>query len=42
VSREIFHMIPPKVDYALTDLGRSLCGPVIALGQWAEDNRGQL
>ena len=38
VSRKIFPTIPPKVEYALTDLGRSLCGPIIALGQWAEDN----
>jgi len=36
VSRRIFPTIPPKVEYALTDLGESLCGHVIALGQWAE------
>jgi DNA-binding HxlR family transcriptional regulator len=38
ISRTMFPTIPPKVEYALTDLGRSLCGPVIALGQWAEEN----
>jgi DNA-binding HxlR family transcriptional regulator len=38
VSRKIFPTIPPKVEYALTDLGRSLCIHVIALGQWAEAN----
>jgi DNA-binding HxlR family transcriptional regulator len=38
VSRRIFPTIPPKVEYALTDLGHSLCGHVIALGQWAEEN----
>ena len=38
VSRKIFPTIPPKVEYALTDLGRSLCIHVIALGQWAEEN----
>lgn len=38
VTRTIFPTIPPKVEYALTDLGRSLCGPIIALGQWAEEN----
>jgi len=36
VSRKIFPTIPPKVEYALTDLGESLCGHVVALGQWAE------
>lgn len=38
VTRTIFPAIPPKVEYALTDLGRSLCGPIVALGQWAEEN----
>lgn len=38
VSRKIFPTIPPKVEYRLTDLGRSLCVHVIALGQWAEEN----
>ena len=38
VTRTIFPTIPPKVEYALTELGRSLCGPIIALGQWAEAN----
>ena len=38
VSRKIFPTIPPKVEYALTDLGNSLCTHVIALGQWAEAN----
>jgi len=38
VSRRIFPTIPPKVEYALTDLGRSLCVHVIGLGQWAEAN----
>jgi DNA-binding HxlR family transcriptional regulator len=30
------------VDYALTDLGRSLQAPVVALGQWALENRGRI
>ena len=38
VSRKIFPTIPPKVEYALTDLGKSLCIHVIALGRWAEEN----
>jgi DNA-binding HxlR family transcriptional regulator len=31
--------IPPRVDYALTELGQSLCEPVFRLGQWV---RGHL
>lgn len=38
ISRKIYPTIPPKVEYALTDLGKSLCIHVIALGQWAEAN----
>ena len=35
VTRTLFPTIPPRVDYALTDLGRSLQEPVLALGTWA-------
>lgn len=38
VTRTVFPTIPPRVDYALTDLGHSLCGPVTALGRWADEN----
>ncbi len=35
VSRTVTPSVPPRVDYALTDLGRSMLAPVQALGQWA-------
>jgi DNA-binding HxlR family transcriptional regulator len=35
VTRKVFPTIPPKVEYKLSELGCSLCGPVKALGQWA-------
>ena len=35
VSRKVTPTIPPRVDYALTDLGRSLHQPVQALSHWA-------
>jgi DNA-binding HxlR family transcriptional regulator len=35
VSRTVTPSVPPRVDYALTDLGRDLLIPVSALGQWA-------
>jgi DNA-binding HxlR family transcriptional regulator len=38
VSRAVTPSIPPRVDYALTDLGYSLLKPVTALSQWALDN----
>jgi DNA-binding HxlR family transcriptional regulator len=38
VNRAVFPTNPPQVEYALTMLGRSLSGPVLALGHWAHDN----
>jgi DNA-binding HxlR family transcriptional regulator len=35
VTRTVFPTIPPRVDYELTDLGRGLSQPVLALGGWA-------
>ncbi len=35
VTRTAFPTIPPRVEYRLSDLGCSLCKPVMALGQWA-------
>ncbi len=39
VTRTVFPTVPPRVDYALTDLGRSLLGPISALGAWAFGHR---
>jgi DNA-binding HxlR family transcriptional regulator len=38
VSRAVTPSIPPRVDYALTEMGRSLLKPVNALAEWAVDN----
>ncbi|WP_291169598.1 helix-turn-helix domain-containing protein [Erythrobacter sp.] len=38
VSRTVTPSVPPRVDYALTALGRSLCDPVARLGNWAIAN----
>jgi DNA-binding HxlR family transcriptional regulator len=39
VTRTVFPTIPPRVDYALTPLGRDLLTPVSALGEWATRNQ---
>jgi len=39
VTRTVFPTIPPRVDYELTRLGRSLLKPVSELGSWARKNR---
>jgi DNA-binding HxlR family transcriptional regulator len=38
ITRTIFPTIPPRVDYALTDLGRSLWTAVEPLGIWARSH----
>lgn len=42
VSRTIYPVIPPRVDYALTPLGRSFLKPFCALVTWAEANHGAI
>lgn len=42
VTRTVFPTIPPRVDYALTPLGRDLLNPVAALGAWAIRNQGKI
>jgi DNA-binding HxlR family transcriptional regulator len=39
VTRTVFPTIPPKVEYALTELGLTLLGPITALAEWAQGNR---
>src|SRR3954471_15911220 len=39
ITRAVFPAVPPRVDYELTTLGRSLLVPVSALGDWARKNR---
>jgi DNA-binding HxlR family transcriptional regulator len=39
VTRTVFPSVPPRVDYELTALGRSLLVPVSALAAWAIDHR---
>jgi DNA-binding HxlR family transcriptional regulator len=39
VTRTAFPIVPPRVDYELTRLGRSLLEPVNALALWAQKNR---
>lgn len=39
VTRTVFPTIPPKVEYELTRLGRSLLEPVSGIGLWARQNR---
>jgi len=42
VTRTVHAAVPPRVDYALTDLGRSLLGLVSALESWATTHIGDV
>jgi DNA-binding HxlR family transcriptional regulator len=42
ITRTAFPTIPPRVDYALTALGRDLLTPVSALGAWAIRNQPKI
>ena len=42
VTRTVFPTVPPRVDYELTRLGRSLLEPVSELGLWARKHRAAI
>ena len=42
VTRTVHPTIPPQVEYALTDLGRSLADPIRELGSWAGAHIAQI
>ena len=42
VTRTVFPTVPPRVDYELTKLGRSLLEPVSGIGLWARQNRAAI
>jgi DNA-binding HxlR family transcriptional regulator len=42
LTRTVYAQVPPRVDYALTELGISLGGPLAVLTDWAEAHVGQI
>ncbi|KOV85719.1 helix-turn-helix domain-containing protein [Nocardia sp. NRRL S-836] len=38
VHREVFHEVPPRVEYSLTPQGKKLNDALLPLGDWGEDN----
>lgn len=39
VEREIFPVVPPRVDYGLTDLGNSVLPVLDAMAAWGAANK---
>ena len=42
VDRKMFYEVPPRVEYSLTDLGRSLEPAIRELGAWGKEYRSKL
>ncbi|WP_259067041.1 winged helix-turn-helix transcriptional regulator [Mucilaginibacter sp. X4EP1] len=39
LSKKIYHQLPPKVEYSLTELGRTILPIIKMMNQWGEQNR---
>ncbi len=42
IQRELFPDVPPRVEYSVTDLGKTLLPHVEALIKWGQDNFEQI
>ncbi|PWT72106.1 MAG: transcriptional regulator [Bacteroidetes bacterium] len=42
IEKTIYPQMPPKVEYTLTPLGKSIMPVLLALGEWADANQYQL
>ncbi|MEL7696194.1 MULTISPECIES: winged helix-turn-helix transcriptional regulator [Pantoea] len=42
VSRQVYQVIPPKVEYSLTALGRRFAEPIEQMYQWGLENQAAL
>jgi DNA-binding HxlR family transcriptional regulator len=42
VMRRAYAEVPPRVEYALTPLGKSLSGPITVLDRWVEQHLPEL
>ncbi|GAA4324009.1 hypothetical protein GCM10023149_25340 [Mucilaginibacter gynuensis] len=42
VIRTIYPVMPPKVEYTLTDFGKTLIPVLSSIGKWAEEHQNQL
>ncbi|MBL1220407.1 helix-turn-helix transcriptional regulator [Chryseobacterium sp. L7] len=42
VTKKIYPVVPPKVEYSLTDFGKTLIPVISALGYWGDENEARL
>ncbi|MGS2741784.1 winged helix-turn-helix transcriptional regulator [Sinomicrobium sp. M5D2P17] len=42
ITRKVYPVVPPKVEYSLTAFGKSLIPVIGSIGQWGDDNAERL
>jgi len=42
VVRKIYAVVPPKVEYSLTEFGKTLIPVILVLGSWGDENEEYL
>lgn len=42
ITRKIYPVVPPKVEYSLTEFGKTVIPVIAALGQWADKHEDHL
>lgn len=42
VTRMVYPVVPPKVEYSLTEFGKTLIPVIAALGQWSDEHEDRL
>lgn len=42
ITKKIYPVVPPKVEYSLTEFGKTLIPVIAALGNWADKNEAHL
>ena len=42
VTRKVYPVVPPKVEYSLTEFGKTLIPVIATLGQWGDEHEDRL
>jgi DNA-binding HxlR family transcriptional regulator len=42
ITKTIYPVVPPKVEFALTDFGKTIIPVIATLGKWGDDNEERL
>lgn len=42
ITRKVYPVVPPKVEYSLTEFGKTVIPVIAALGEWGDKNEERL